>query len=66
MLAADARQCLSVGLGTPGRARPSLASMNLARHAAVLWRFRTVTAAGIGFAIFFAVLASYQVRSTAA
>ena len=38
--------------------------MNLARHASVLWRYRTVTAAGIGFAIIFAILASYQVRST--
>ena len=38
--------------------------MNLGRHAAVLWRFRTVTAAGIGFAIIFAVLASYEVRSS--
>jgi len=39
-----------------------LASMNLARHASVLWRFRTVTVAGFGFAIVVAVLASYQVR----
>jgi hypothetical protein len=38
--------------------------MNLARHATVLWRYRTVTAAGIGFAIIFAILASYQVRSS--
>lgn len=38
--------------------------MHLARHASVLWRYRTVTAAGIGLAIVFAVLASYQVRST--
>lgn len=38
--------------------------MNLARHASVLWRYRTVTAAGIGLAIVFAILATYQVRST--
>src|SRR3954447_23186863 len=34
--------------------------MNLARHAAVLWRFRTVTVAGFGFAVVLALLASYQ------
>src|SRR4051812_14874616 len=35
--------------------------MNLARHAAVLWRFRAITAAGIGIGILLAILASYRV-----
>jgi hypothetical protein len=35
--------------------------MNLARHAAVLWRFRVVAAAGLALAIILAVLASYSV-----
>jgi capsular polysaccharide biosynthesis protein len=37
--------------------------MNLARHAAVLWRFRLVTGAGLALGIVLAVLASYQVPS---
>jgi hypothetical protein len=35
--------------------------MNLARHAAVLWRFRRVTAAGLLLGVFLAVYASYQI-----
>jgi hypothetical protein len=35
--------------------------MNLARHVGVLWRFRTVTIAGLCFGIFLAVLGSYKV-----
>ena len=35
--------------------------MNLARHAAVLWRFRRVTAAGLLIGIALAVLASYEI-----
>jgi hypothetical protein len=35
--------------------------MNLARHAAVLWRFRVVTVLGLLLGICLAVLASYQV-----
>ena len=35
--------------------------MNLARHAAVLWRFRAVTAAGLLLGLALAVLASYKV-----
>lgn len=35
--------------------------MNLARHAAVLWRFRALTAAGLLLGIVLAVLASYEV-----
>jgi hypothetical protein len=34
--------------------------VDLSRHAAVLWRFRKVAAAGIGLGILLAVLASYQ------
>jgi hypothetical protein len=34
--------------------------MNLARHAAVLWRFRKVTVAGVLLAIVLAILASYK------
>jgi hypothetical protein len=37
--------------------------MNLARHAAVLWRFRSVAAGGLAIGILLAVLASYQVPS---
>jgi hypothetical protein len=37
--------------------------MNLARHAAVLWRFRAVTATGLILGLLLAVLASYQVPS---
>jgi hypothetical protein len=37
--------------------------MNLARHAAVLWRFRAVTAAGLLLGIVLAILASYQVTT---
>jgi hypothetical protein len=35
--------------------------MNLARHAAVLWRFRRVTAAGLLIGLALAVYASYQI-----
>jgi hypothetical protein len=35
--------------------------MNLARHAAVLWRFRRITAAGLLLGIFLAVFASYSI-----
>jgi len=35
--------------------------MNLARHAAVLWRFRRMTAAGLLLGIFLAVFASYSI-----
>ena len=37
--------------------------MNLARHAAILWRFRAITAVGLLIGIFLAILASYQVPS---
>ena len=37
--------------------------MNLARHAAVLWRFRLVAAGGLALGIVLAVLATYQVPS---
>jgi hypothetical protein len=37
--------------------------MNLARHAAVLWRFRAVTAAGLLLGIFLAILASYSITT---
>jgi hypothetical protein len=37
--------------------------MNLARHAAVLWRFRAVTAAGLLLGLVLAVLASYELPS---
>ena len=37
--------------------------MDLARHAAVLWRFRWITAAGVILGITLAVLASYKVTS---
>lgn len=37
--------------------------MNLARHAAVLWRFRAVTAAGLFLGIFLAILASYSITT---
>ncbi len=35
--------------------------MNLARHVAVLWRFRRITAAGLLLGVFFAVFASYNI-----
>jgi hypothetical protein len=35
--------------------------MNLARHAAVLWRFRRITAAGLLLGVFLAVFASYKI-----
>jgi hypothetical protein len=35
--------------------------MNLARHAAILWRFRAVTATGLAIGLFLAILASYTV-----
>jgi hypothetical protein len=38
--------------------------MNLARHAAVLWRFRQVTAVGLLLGIALAVLASYKVSGS--
>jgi hypothetical protein len=34
--------------------------VDLSRHAAVLWRFRTVAAGGLALGIFLAILASYQ------
>ena len=34
--------------------------MNLARHAAVLWRFRAVTFTGVAFALLLALLSSYR------
>jgi hypothetical protein len=37
--------------------------MNLARHAAVLWRFRAVTAAGLLLGILLAILASYKITT---
>src|SRR3954453_1783060 len=55
---------LSVGLGDLGRSGPSLESMNLGRHATVLWRFRRVTIAGVILGIVLAVLASYSVSSS--
>jgi hypothetical protein len=38
--------------------------MNLARHAAVLWRFRRVTAAGLLLGLFLAVYASYDISTS--
>jgi hypothetical protein len=38
--------------------------MNLARHAAVLWRFRRITAVGLLLGIFLAVYASYDITSS--
>jgi hypothetical protein len=38
--------------------------MNLARHAAVLWRFRAITAAGLLLGIFLAVFASYSITTS--
>jgi hypothetical protein len=38
--------------------------MNLARHAAVLWRFRGVTAAGLLLGILLAVYASYDISTS--
>jgi hypothetical protein len=38
--------------------------MNLARHAAVLWRFRRITAAGLLLGIFLAVFASYNITAS--
>ena len=35
--------------------------MDVARHAAVLWRFRGITAAGLVLGILLAILASYRV-----
>src|SRR4051794_6481912 len=35
--------------------------MNVARHAAVLWRFRAITATGLVLGILLAILASYRV-----
>lgn len=37
--------------------------MNLARHAAVLWRYRRVTIAGVVLAVVLAILASYRVSA---
>jgi hypothetical protein len=37
--------------------------MNLSRHAAVLWRFRRVTAVGVLVGIFLAIFASYRIGS---
>ncbi len=52
---------LNDGLGRTSGPPPSLGSMNLARHAAVLWRFRAVTATGLLLGILLAVLASYKI-----
>lgn len=61
MLGPAHRRHLNDGVGILGRQRPSLGVMNLARHAAVLWRFRSVTATGLIIGILLAVLASYKV-----
>jgi hypothetical protein len=37
--------------------------MNLARHVAVLWRFRLITAAGLLLGIFLAIFTSYSISS---
>src|SRR4051794_37775334 len=37
--------------------------MDLARHSAVLWRFRAVTAAGLLLVVFLAVLAAYKIST---
>jgi hypothetical protein len=55
------RARLNDGLGTLWPTAPNLESMNLARHAAVLWRFRRVTAAGLLLGIVLAVYASYNI-----
>ncbi len=48
------------GVGT-GRSRaPTLRGMDLAQHAAVLWRFRAILAGGLVLGIVLAVLAAYQ------
>jgi hypothetical protein len=52
---------LNDGLGEFGTPAPSLDRMNLARHVAVLWRFRTLTAAGLLLGIFLAIFASYRI-----
>lgn len=38
--------------------------MNLARHAAVLWRFRRITAVGLLLGVFLAIFASYQITTS--
>src|SRR3954462_6674522 len=38
--------------------------MNLARHTAVLWRFRVVTIAGVVLSLGLALLASYSISSS--
>jgi hypothetical protein len=38
--------------------------MNLARHAAVIWRFRRISAAGLLLGIFLAVFASYTITTS--
>ncbi len=63
MLGADFRPNLCDGLGESRRTAPSLEGMNLGRHAAVLWRFRRVTAVGVFVGIVLAILASYRVGS---
>jgi hypothetical protein len=52
---------LNDGLGEFATRAPSLDRMNLARHVAVLWRFRTITAAGLLLGIFLAIFASYNI-----
>ena len=54
---------LNDGVGDLERTGPSLTVMNLARHAAVLWRFRLVTALGLLLGIALAIFATYQVPS---
>jgi hypothetical protein len=55
------RANLCDGLGAFRRGTPRLEAMNLARHAAVLWRFRRVSAVGILLGIFLAIFASYRI-----
>ena len=55
---------LNDGLGEFEAQAPSLDRMNLARHAAVLWRFRRVTVAGLLLGIFLAVYASYDITTS--
>jgi len=52
---------LNDGLGEFGTPPPSLDRMNLARHVAVLWRFRAITVAGLLLGIFLAIFASYNI-----
>ena len=51
------------GVGTSPPAAPTLRRMDLAQHAAVLWRFRAVVTGGLVLGIVLAVLAAYQLPS---